>query len=217
MIRYRTTRQIGFFADYDELYWNATGTGWTFPIDMAEARITLPEKVPFRQTAFYTGPQGARGKDATIVEQAARPHRVPHHASAAAAATASPSPPPGRRASSSRRPRRSGRDTGSADNRALVVAVVGLRLLLALLRLRLVARRPRSAGGTIIPLFGPPDGMSPAAARYVDRMGFDNAMLHRRHHRSRREGPSAHCRRATATSTLEKRGGRPRSRPRKRR
>jgi D-serine deaminase-like pyridoxal phosphate-dependent protein len=27
VIRYRTTRQIGFFADYDELYWNATGNG----------------------------------------------------------------------------------------------------------------------------------------------------------------------------------------------
>ena len=30
-IQYRTTRQIGFFADYDELYWNVTGNGWTFP------------------------------------------------------------------------------------------------------------------------------------------------------------------------------------------
>src|SRR5262249_12979423 len=68
VIRYRTTRQIGFFADYDELYWNATGNGWTFPIDMAEARITLPAQVPFRQSAFYTGPQGAQGRDATIVE-----------------------------------------------------------------------------------------------------------------------------------------------------
>src|SRR5262249_46480415 len=28
--------------------------------------------------------------------------------------------------------------------------------------------------GTIIPLFGPPVGMSPAATRYVDRMSFDN-------------------------------------------
>ena len=28
--------------------------------------------------------------------------------------------------------------------------------------------------GTIIPLFGPPDGMSPAATRYLDRMSFDN-------------------------------------------
>src|SRR4029077_19826016 len=69
VIQYRTTRQIGFFADYDELYWNATGTGWTFAIDVAEARITLPQAVPFRQSAFYTGPQGARGQDAAIVEQ----------------------------------------------------------------------------------------------------------------------------------------------------
>ena len=69
VIKYRTTRQIGFFEKYDELYWNATGTGWTFPIDMAEARIHLPENVPIMQSAIYTGPQGARGRDATIVEQ----------------------------------------------------------------------------------------------------------------------------------------------------
>ena len=98
VIRYRTTRQIGFFADYDELYWNATGTGWTFPIDQAEARITLPEAVPFRQTAFYTGPQGARGQGRRDRRAAAGPHRVPHHASRCPRATGSPSPRPGRRA-----------------------------------------------------------------------------------------------------------------------
>ena len=74
VIRYRTTRQIGFFRDYDELYWNATGNGWTFTIDQAEARITLPSAVPFKQSAFYTGPQGAQGKDATVVEQ--QPGRI---------------------------------------------------------------------------------------------------------------------------------------------
>ena len=74
VIRYRTNRQIGYFANFDELYWNATGTGWTFPIDQAEAHITLPERVPFGQTAFYTGPQGANGRDATIIEQ--QPGRI---------------------------------------------------------------------------------------------------------------------------------------------
>jgi hypothetical protein len=74
IIRYRTTRQIGFFADYDELYWNATGTGWPFAIDSAETRITLPEAAPFWQSAFYTGPQGARGQNAAIVEQ--QPGRI---------------------------------------------------------------------------------------------------------------------------------------------
>ena len=39
VIRYSTTRQIGRFNGFDELYWNATGNGWTFPIDVAEARI----------------------------------------------------------------------------------------------------------------------------------------------------------------------------------
>ena len=74
VIKYRTTRQIGFFKNFDELYWNVTGTGWTFPIDVAEARINLPDRVAFTRSALYTGPQGARGKDADIVEQ--RPGRI---------------------------------------------------------------------------------------------------------------------------------------------
>jgi hypothetical protein len=69
VIKYVTTRQIGFFPDFDELYWNATGNGWNFTIDRAEARITLPEAVPFRQSAFYTGPQDANGRDASIAEE----------------------------------------------------------------------------------------------------------------------------------------------------
>ena len=38
-IRYRTTRQLGFFPDHDELYFNTTGLGWAFPIDHAWARV----------------------------------------------------------------------------------------------------------------------------------------------------------------------------------
>jgi hypothetical protein len=68
-IRYRTTRHIRFFGDYDELLWNVTGTGWTFAIEQAEARITLPVQVAFKQASFYTGPEGARGKDAMVAEQ----------------------------------------------------------------------------------------------------------------------------------------------------
>ena len=42
-IHYRTTRQLRFFPDFDELYWNVTGNFWTFPILSAEARVQLPE------------------------------------------------------------------------------------------------------------------------------------------------------------------------------
>ena len=66
VIRYRTTRQVGRFADYDELYWNVTGNGWVFPIDVAEARIRLPAAVKFGQRAAYTGPQGSTAGDAAV-------------------------------------------------------------------------------------------------------------------------------------------------------
>src|SRR5262245_28536281 len=68
VIRYRATREIGFFKDYDELYWNATGNGWVFPIDAAEARIHLPEPAELGKRASYTGPEGATGTNAEVVE-----------------------------------------------------------------------------------------------------------------------------------------------------
>ncbi|MCC6890298.1 MAG: DUF2207 domain-containing protein [Hyphomicrobiales bacterium] len=176
VIRYRTTRQIGFFADYDELYWNATGTGWVFPIEMAEARITLPDAVPFLQSAIYTGAQGGKGRDARIVEQehgrivfrTTRPLPPRNGLTVAAAWQKGVVEAP----TSTRRAQ-----YWLEDNRALVVALIGLVLMLsyyAFAWLR-VGRDPPS--GLVIPLFAPPQDMSPAATRYVDRMSFDNRCL----------------------------------------
>jgi uncharacterized membrane protein YgcG len=60
---YRTDRQMGFFADHDELYWNATGNGWGFAIDRATARVLLPAEIPRADIKLeaYTGPQGGQG------------------------------------------------------------------------------------------------------------------------------------------------------------
>ena len=173
VIRYRTRRQIGFFADYDELYWNVTGAGWIFQIDMAEARITLPEGVPFRQTALYTGARGEAGKNATIVEQ--RPGRIvfrttrplPAHNGLTVAAAwpkGVVEPPTAARQ----------REQWLEENPGLPIMAAGFLAILAyygLVWLR-VGRDPPP--GTIIPLFGPPEDMSPAAARYVEQMAFDN-------------------------------------------
>jgi uncharacterized membrane protein YgcG len=64
-IHYHTNRQLGFFPDHDELYWNVTGLGWGFPIDEASAKVTLPSPVPSEQIRLdaYTGPEGAKGHD----------------------------------------------------------------------------------------------------------------------------------------------------------
>ncbi|MBV9238253.1 MAG: DUF2207 domain-containing protein [Xanthobacteraceae bacterium] len=171
-IRYRTTRQIGFFADYDELYWNVTGNGWPFAIDMAEARIHLPEPVRFNQTSFYTGPQGASGKDARVVSE--EPGTVvfrttqvlpPNNGLTVAAAWPKGivAPPD--------EPQRTHSWLG--DNGPLVVAGLGLLAAFAyyFYAWRRAGRDP--SRGTIIPLFAPPENMSAAAVRYVRRMDFD--------------------------------------------
>ncbi|GAB4359018.1 MAG: DUF2207 domain-containing protein [Oricola sp.] len=63
-LRYRTDRQIRFFDDHDEVYWNATGTEWVFPIRKAVAVIDLPDGATARDTAAYTGSYGATAQNA---------------------------------------------------------------------------------------------------------------------------------------------------------
>ena len=68
-VTYKTTGQLGFFTDHDELYWNVTGNDWTFPIDKATFRLKLPGKdfgEGFSAIEFYTGRRGTRGKAATV-------------------------------------------------------------------------------------------------------------------------------------------------------
>jgi len=63
-IRYRTTRQLGFFEDHDELYWNVTGNGWSFVIDQASATVALPGSVSADEItmAGFTGRFGEIGQ-----------------------------------------------------------------------------------------------------------------------------------------------------------
>lgn len=63
-ITYHTTRQIGFFESYDELYWNVTGNGWLFSVDRARVIIRLPGEARIGGHAFYTGYACETGTDA---------------------------------------------------------------------------------------------------------------------------------------------------------
>ncbi|HEU5483129.1 MAG TPA: DUF2207 domain-containing protein [Sphingomicrobium sp.] len=173
VIRYRTTRQIGRFPEYDELYWNVTGNGWVFPIEVAEARIRLPSPVKFGQRAAYTGPQGSTDSNARVVSD--QPGEIvfrttwplgPYEGLTVAAAW-----PKG--------------VVGEPDEKTKLgwwlsdygPPIIGGLGLLAILSFYYVAwqragRDPRA--GTIVPLFSPPDDLSPAAMRYVTEMGADN-------------------------------------------
>ncbi len=65
-LTYHTDRQLGFFSEFDELYWNVTGNGWAFPIDRVEAIVTLPPNADVLAYAGYTGPEGAKGTRFTV-------------------------------------------------------------------------------------------------------------------------------------------------------
>ena len=75
VLRYRSTRQLGFFADHDELYWNVTGLGWDFPIDAVQARVHLPSPVASQSLRLdgYTGRMGETGTDGRFLFEGLRP------------------------------------------------------------------------------------------------------------------------------------------------
>ncbi|HHL42080.1 MAG TPA: DUF2207 domain-containing protein, partial [Hellea balneolensis] len=62
-INYKVKNQIRYFKDYDELYWNATGSYWTFPIDKAVVRVRLPEGATYAGQSAYTGILGSRSQN----------------------------------------------------------------------------------------------------------------------------------------------------------
>jgi hypothetical protein len=173
LIRYRTTRQIGFFDAYDELYWNATGTGWTFPIDLAEARIRLPQAVLFGNRAVYTGPQGSTERHAHVIAERAGEilFRTTQPLGAGEGLTVAAAWPKGVVSPPSQQAKLGWwlRDYGPP--------AVGLLGLLGVLGFYFHAWRRAGRGpspGTIVPIFTPPDDMSAAEIRYVSKMGIDN-------------------------------------------
>ena len=59
IITYKSSGQVGFFDDYDEIYWNVTGNDWEFYIEQASATITLPDEARCLSTSCYTGFYGS--------------------------------------------------------------------------------------------------------------------------------------------------------------
>ncbi len=58
-ITYETDHQLKSLKDFDELYWNVTGNGWSFKIDSASCTVILPKGALPLSNKCYTGPQGA--------------------------------------------------------------------------------------------------------------------------------------------------------------
>jgi uncharacterized membrane protein YgcG len=173
VIRYHATRMLGRFEGYDELYWNVTGNGWVFPIDAAEARIRLPAAVKLGQRAVYTGRQGATARDAEVIGE--RPGEIQFR-------TTRPLGPYEGLTVAVAWPKGVVADADQGTRARWWLAdfgppLVGIFALLGLAGFYFLAwqragRNPRP--GTVVPLFSPTDDLTPAAMRYVWKMGADN-------------------------------------------
>ena len=171
-IRYRVDRELGFFKDFDELYWNVTGNGWTFAIDRAEAYIELPAGAKILKSAAYTGYQGDQGQDFTVgADDNLMVFKTTRALAPREGLTVAVSWPKGVVHEPSSQERMG---FFFQDNVATAIGLIWLAVLLGfyLWAWYRVGRDP--AGGTIIPLYSPPAGFSPAAVRYVSRMGYDD-------------------------------------------
>jgi uncharacterized membrane protein YgcG len=174
-LRYLTRRQLGFFEDYDELYWNVTGNGWMFPIDQASARVELPAPVDWEslQTALYTGNQGSAEKyaESNITSARTIEFQTTRGLAPRQGLTIAVSWPKGIVHEPTTAERMG---YFFKDNSAAVVLLIGLLapLLWYLRSWHYHGRDPRK--GVIIPRFEPPKGLSAAGCKYVKDMGLRN-------------------------------------------
>jgi len=174
LLRYRSDRQLLFFDDHDELYWNVTGNEWGFPIESSRAEVILPDGIAVRSIEGYVGPAGSKeaalmvdpelGGNAARIE-AGRPLLpgegftlvatwLPRSLDAAAYERAS--------------------SRVIRDNPLLLVSLVLLAGMLVWHVMAWLAVGRDPAPGLVIPQFGPPEGWSPAGVRMLNLMRFDN-------------------------------------------
>ncbi len=174
-IIYQTSRQIGFFDSYDELYWNVTGNGWSFPIEQATVIVRLPGGADIKpeRSSLYVGPQGENSGVGELLQNSGNRFsaRTTGRLNANEGFTIALAwqkgivlPP-----SAADVQRDWVKDNLGFFSLVLTTLAVGLFYVWAWFR---VGRDPPT--GVIAPLFHPPEGLGAAGVRYVWKQGYDD-------------------------------------------
>jgi len=59
VIVYEVKNEVRYFDGFDEVYWNAIGTYWDFPIEKGQAKIQFPQSIAPLEINCYTGRFGS--------------------------------------------------------------------------------------------------------------------------------------------------------------
>jgi uncharacterized membrane protein len=174
-ISYKTSRQLGFFDDFDELYFNAIGGQWDFDIKAATVHVTFPDSTVLQNASVYSGVLGKTGCDCDMnvngnelfIQTTASLYSQEYLTFAVAFQKGIITPP----------------STGDKiafflrDNSRIFIGFILLIVILGYYYItwRRVGKDPSK--GTIIPLFEPPNGYSPAEISYILNMKYVNNIL----------------------------------------
>ncbi|HEY9487555.1 MAG TPA: DUF2207 domain-containing protein [Chryseosolibacter sp.] len=177
-IGYTINRQIGFFDDYDEIYWNVTGSGWNFKIDSVYAVVNLPSnsEIIKEKISAYSGASGETGCECRIlhVSETSAVFYTTEPLSAYEGLTVAV---PFKKGVTMPPSRNEAIDQLIKDNYPGITALAGFFIVLAYYTIAwmLVGIDPR--GRTLILRFEPPRNLAPYEIRYIKKMAFDNQTM----------------------------------------
>lgn len=180
-IRYTTERQMAYYDDYDELYWNVIGSGWNFKMNRCHAKIYFPEGTEFIDDKLktYTGTFGKKGNvvnvDYDILhDESAVEFDIYEPLGKQQAFTVSIFFEKGAIVEPTFTQKV---EWFFTDN---LIAILILLFLLILViwqtfQWKKYGKDPKP--NVIIPKYYPPEGFSPAEVKYIDSMGSTNKVL----------------------------------------
>jgi len=174
-LSFKTTNQVGFFENYDELYFNAIGGGWKFNIDTATVVVNLPPGAEILQATAYSGYEGSSGCDCMLTKEktrllvsSSRPFMPGEQLTVAVGWPKGIVVEPTKTQKSVR---------FLKSNLFVFFSIIGLGLVL-FLYIRLWKKHgvdpPK---GTIYPIFNPPRDFSPGEMGFVHSMGMTQRVM----------------------------------------
>lgn len=171
-LRYSTTWQITHLAKTDELYFNAIGHGWDFPIQSASVSVRLPEGAAIGRAEAYAGSYGSRSNkiEPTRIADNELLYELIAPLARREGLTVLLEWPTGIVS------RPSGLDDAQRymeNNRVYAVGIPAILLLILYFAIvwYFVGRDPKA--GLVIAQYEPPKEVSPGLARFIWKMGTD--------------------------------------------
>lgn len=177
-IKYKTERQIGYFDNFDELYWNVTGNGWDFLIEKAAAIVNLPGPVSGDNLKLYgyTGYSGFKGTDykyevLSFDKVIFRSTSVLNPNEGLTIVVQFPKGLVYQPTQSERM------EYFLRDNVQTAIGLIGILVLILYYTIIWSRVGKDPAKGIIFPLYEPPLELSPGSVRFISGMGYDDKVF----------------------------------------